>query len=118
MRKVPKISLNFCLAATIAILSGIAVGSEFQKNDFYAGIEVNDVSGSKDLLFSTPYPALLLSEIMVDSGSEIEPKESGSASFLNTADLSFDNNAYLKKSKRILTSLTIRDLIFPFHTHF
>jgi hypothetical protein len=118
MRKVSKISLNFCFAVTIAILNGLAVGSEIQKNEFYAEIEVNTVSGSDDLLFSTPYPALLLSEIMVDSGSEIEPKESGSASFFNIVDLSFDNNAYLKKSKRILVSLTIRDLIFPFHTHF
>lgn len=118
MRKVPKISLNFCLAVTIALLNGLAVGSDIQKNQNYAETLVNFVSGSEDLLFSTPYPALLLSEILVDSGSEIEPKESDPASFLITTDLSFDNNAYLKKSKWILISLTIRDLIFPFHTHF
>ncbi|MFO7800112.1 MAG: hypothetical protein R6V22_10070 [Rhodohalobacter sp.] len=117
MRKVPKISLIFCLAGFIALLSGSAFGSEIQKEFSTVHTELTSASDGDALLYSTPFPVLLLSEIEITSDSEIEPNESDTAFFLPTVDLRFENKEYLKKSRQVLISLTVRDLIFPFHTH-
>ena len=73
MRRLSKISHFFYLAGITAILIGSVYGSGFQKNISYAGNELGTVTGSEDMLYSTPFPTLLLSEIMADSNSEIEP---------------------------------------------
>lgn len=118
MRQFSKISFSIYLIAISSMLMGLVSGSDAYGNVSYSDIAHDVVSGSEDLLFATPYPALLLSEIMVDKDSEIEPRESGSVSFLSASDPAFGIKAYLKKSKQISISLTIKDLIFPFHTHF
>ena len=117
MAKIAKISLSFCLAGILTVLTGSAFGSDLQRAVYYAENEINSVSGSEDLLFSTPFPALLLSELIFDTGSEIEPKESNSAAFVSGTDLLASKIEYLKRSKLISISLSVRGLIFPFHTH-
>ncbi|MFO7799101.1 hypothetical protein [Rhodohalobacter sp.] len=118
MRKVPKIALFFCLAGFISLLSSSAYGSGIEKESSTVHSELTSASDDGDaLLYSTPFPVLLLSEIEITNGSEIEPNESDSAFSLPAVDLRIENKEYLKKSRQVLISLTIRDLIFPFHTH-
>jgi hypothetical protein len=117
MQKLPKISLFFCFAGFIALFSGSVFASEIQKEYLTIDSELTSVSDGEAVLFSTPFPVLLLSEIQTESGSEIEPSESDSALSLPADELRHDKKEYLKKSKQVLISLTIRDLIFPFHTH-
>ncbi|MDZ7755760.1 hypothetical protein [Rhodohalobacter sp.] len=118
MQKVPKILLFFCLAGFMAVLSSSVFASEIQKEFSAIDTELTSASDSDALLYSTQFPVLHLSEIEIESGAEIEPKESETATSLSAADLRFDTREYLNKSKRLLISLAIRDLIFPFHTHF
>jgi len=80
--------------------------------------EITTSPEEQDFLYATPFPALLLSEILTDNDSEIEPKESGFASLSFYVDRTLGATEHLKKSKLILISLSIRNLIFPFHTHF
>jgi len=117
MQKLPKISLFFCLSGFIAVFSGSVFASDIQKEFSTVDSELTSLSDGEAELFSTPFPVLLLSEVEIKSGSEIEPSESDTEFSLPSADLSFNNKEYLKKSKQVLISLTIRDLIFPFHTH-
>ena len=117
MQKLPKISFFFCLAGFIAVFSGSVFASEIQNGYSTVDSELFSVSDGDAVLYSTPFPVLLLSEIQTESGSEIEPNESDTLLNLTSDELRFDNKEYLKKSKQVLISLTIRDLIFPFHTH-
>jgi len=117
MQKLPKISLFFCLAGFIAVFSGSVFASDIQKGNSPVHTELSPTSEGDAVLYSTPFPVLLLSEVEIKSGSEIEPNESDTEFSLPSSDLSFDNKEYLKNSKQILLGLSIRDLIFPFHTH-
>ena len=117
MPKIAKISLRFCLTGILTVLIGSAFGSGLQSAGFFAETDSITVSENEDLLFSTPFPALLLSELIFDTGSEIEPKKTNSAAFASGTDLIVSEIGYLKRSKLISISLSVRDLIFPFHTH-
>ncbi len=117
MRKVPKISLFFCLAGFFVLFNGSVFASEIQNEYSSVDSEVTSATDGDALLYSTPFPVLLLSEIQTESGSEIEPNESDTAFSLPAVDLRFEYKEYLKKSRQVLISLTVRDLIFPFHTY-
>lgn len=106
------------LAVFASILTGPAVAHGNQNIEFSIGSS-DTVDGpiSDDVIHATPFPALLLSEILIDNDSEIEPKESGFASYSFTIDRTLGITTYLKKSELILISLSIRELIFPFHTY-
>lgn len=118
MKKIPKISLIFCLAGFIAVGSGSVFASDIQKEFSTVETELASETAGDTYLHSTPFSALLLSEIDIKSGSEIEPKVSDSESYLSASDLRFNDSEYIKKIRRATISLRIRDLIFPFHTHF
>jgi len=117
MRKVFSISLTFCLTGITALLLGAAIELEAQKIVAHTDIEADTISENENMLYVPPFSALLLSEIMADNDSEIEPKESGFVSVATVFDSAFGITAYLRKSKLILISLKILDLIYPFHTH-
>lgn len=117
MRNISKISSAAWLPVLLIILIGTVTGQPQQKSDSFTDHGVISAPAGDDILYAEPFPALLLSEIVSDNDSEIEPEElrfiAGSTGF----DRSFEVITYLKKSKRLLISLKIRDLIFPFHTY-
>ncbi|SRR6056297_3001196 len=117
MRKVSEISFASGLTVLAVILTGLSIASPSQPIDYSADSDITFSSIADGMLQATPYPALLLSEIVVENDSEIEPKQSGSLSVSSAFDCQFGIKAYLNKSKRLLISLKIRDLIFPFHTY-
>jgi hypothetical protein len=117
MRKISDILLTFWLTVLAAVMIGSAFVPAHQMDTGVAEGEITSAPVEQDVLYATPFPALLLSEILIDNDSEIEPKESGYATLSFTIERTLGANTYLKKSKLILVSLSVWDLIFPFHTH-
>ena len=116
MRKIFKISL-------LISLFGFSLGLAEQANA--ASVQSSGVSGVIDSIdqpvpsavTGTPVLPLFLSEYHSESNSEIDPDISVKLKPGQSTDPNRNGHNYIRFQKQIDLSLTIRKLIFPFHTH-
>lgn len=105
------------LTVLFATFIGLGSGISTPGSDSYSNLAADHPPVSDDALHANTVPGLLLSEMSMENDSEIEPKGSAFPATSLIAEAPYGNISYLGKSKLILISLKIRDLIYPFHTH-
>ena len=112
---------NFFKISYAAILFGV-MGFVVSVTDPQAVSQGVDLSvpqtlkgGEQSTLYSTPFALPFLIKIADELTSEVYPKSSASLNKVSYNDAHSNGLLYIIKSQQITISLTIRELIFPFH---
>lgn len=118
MNKILNISVLFCLLGLSgSFLYGTDLNSsEFNESEYtYSDITL---PGDQDSAVSrTGYPGLFFAENFSEVQSEIDPRTSTSADWASNKNSGFAQLQYLVRASLFESSQSVRNLIFPFHSH-
>ncbi|REL24541.1 hypothetical protein DYD21_18305 [Rhodohalobacter sp. SW132] len=118
MNKILNISVLFCLLGLSgSFLYGTDLHSSETEESRYTYSD-SSLTGDQDSAISrTKYPALFIAETLSEVRSEIDPRSSISADWASNKNKYSAQFQYLIRASLFESSQSVRNLIFPFHSH-